>query len=181
MTTALLNIAAAFSAALVGEVLLFAGIMKVGRPRQLRSVLAGYSLLPESLVGTAAALLPITEAAVGVSLLLGIGRPVAGRLAAMLLIVFSVAVAINLLRGRASISCGCFGMGESTGLTWWHVSRNVALAAAAICASSPAIALPEPPRPRVFDYLPMLLAAAVVLTTARLLHVLRRLQRPIEA
>ncbi|MDE2003411.1 MAG: methylamine utilization protein MauE, partial [Betaproteobacteria bacterium] len=50
-----------------------------------------------------------------------------------LLLVFSVAVTINLVRGRRDVDCGCFGPAgtSNAGLSGWIVLRNLALAAMA--------------------------------------------------
>jgi hypothetical protein len=46
-------------------------------------------------------------------------------------------MAINLLRGRHDIDCGCGG--ASHPLSWGLVARNVVLAAAALVASRPTV------------------------------------------
>jgi hypothetical protein len=54
---------------------------------------------------------------------------------------YAAAIAINLRRGRAHISCGC-GFGGASGgdqpLSWWLVARNLLLGALALLATLPA-------------------------------------------
>src|SRR5919197_1598335 len=98
---------------------------------------------------------PAVEVAAGALLAVGLGmRPVAALLA-LFLVAFSVAVAVNLLRGR-TIDCGCFGPVAQKQITWWTVPRNVVLTAAAIVVAAvqpTALALdrllPGTPRPDV--------------------------------
>jgi hypothetical protein len=68
-----------------------------------------YKMLPSALVAPAALLLPLTESALGVAVLVpGSARAGAG-CAAALFVVFSVAIGLNLARGRR-FACGC-GLG----------------------------------------------------------------------
>ena len=48
--------------------------------------------------------------------------------AASLLILFAVAMAINIRRGRRHIDCGCFQSALKQTLSWILVARNAALA-----------------------------------------------------
>lgn len=93
-----------------------------------------YRVLPDSLTWPAAILLPLWELAAGVLLLFNATRT-AGSLAAIgLLSVVTTAVAINLLRGRTEIDCGCGSLGGHVGdqtLSRGLVARNALLIIAA--------------------------------------------------
>ncbi|HUH40057.1 MAG TPA: MauE/DoxX family redox-associated membrane protein [Castellaniella sp.] len=118
-----------------------AGILWLGALDKLRhfaafeGAVAGYRLLPEAAQKPFAMVFVGAEVLVGILLLMPEGR-VAGALGAMgILSVASLGVAINLLRGRTNIDCGCGGLGHtSTGLSWWVVGRNAMLVVLALVA-----------------------------------------------
>jgi phosphatidylglycerophosphate synthase len=74
-------------------------------------------------------LLPIAELLIGSALLLG-NRPAAPLAAIVLLLVFAAAMAINIMRGRRHIDCGCGHAGLRQELGWAKVARNFGMAAA---------------------------------------------------
>lgn len=104
------------------------------------AALGNYRLLPPGLVRPVAAFLPVVEAALALGWLAGgRGRLVAAATAALLL-VYAAALAVNLLRGRRQIDCGCGFSGSAGGeqpLSWWLVARNVLLAGLAGLAGLP--------------------------------------------
>jgi ABC-type phosphate transport system permease subunit len=62
---------------------------------------------------------------------------------AALLLVYAGGMAINILRGRTHIDCGCLGFGTSrASLGWELVARNILLGAVALAV----FALPVVPR-----------------------------------
>jgi hypothetical protein len=102
--------------------------------------LAEYRLLPEALVPVAAHGLAIVESLVAVALLVPGVRHGAGAVAAVLLAGYGIAIAVNLVRGRAWIDCGCGDAPQL--LSPWLLARNAALTAGAVL-----VALPDAPRP----------------------------------
>lgn len=125
-------IARALGAALAVVFLAGAG-QKIREPLLFRAALENYRLLPEILLGPVARGLPLLEGAAGVLLLLAETRHAGGGLAASLLLVVTLAVAINLWRGNADIDCGCGGLGaqgDEQPLSWGLVARNALLLAA---------------------------------------------------
>ena len=94
-------------------------------------------ILPTALVAPVARVLPFVEAALGVAILVPATRPAALLLLATLLVTYGAAMAINLLRGREDIDCGCGG--ASHPLSWGLVARNAVLAGAAAIASRPTL------------------------------------------
>jgi hypothetical protein len=130
-----------------GLALLFAAAAwhKLGRVREFRAALAAYRLLPGRAVPAAAAALAAAEVAVALALLLpslGAAGPIG---AAALLLFYAGAIAVNLLRGRREIDCGCGGIAGAQPIAWGLVLRNAALSAAAA-----ACALPLARRPLVW-------------------------------
>lgn len=102
--------------------------------------LAEYRLLPEALVPVAARALALLETGLALALLVPATRSVAGGAAAGLLALYAGAVAVNLVRGRDWIDCGC---GDSPVLlTPWLLLRNAVLGLGALL-----VALPTEGRP----------------------------------
>lgn len=121
--------------------LLAAAWHKAGDRAQFATTLGDYRLLPAWLLRPAASLLPIVEMGIAVAWLTRTGRIAAATATVALLIVYATAIAINLLRGRVHITCGCGlagGAGADTRLSWWLVARNLLLATAAGGAALPA-------------------------------------------
>ena len=115
----------------VGLVFLAAALPKLIDRREFQRAVANYALLPRPLVAPMAAWLPRLELTFSLLLLLGVAvTPVAASVAALLL-VFSLAVAINLARGK-SFSCGCFSTVAPRKIGWGLVSGDLALAGVAV-------------------------------------------------
>lgn len=87
-----------------------------------------YHLLPAWAVAPLAWALPLVEFALALALLVGVALPFAAAGAACLLLAFSVAIVINLRRGRA-IACNCHGSAQQTPISWGLVARNALLLA----------------------------------------------------
>ena len=125
------------SAWTLAGILLFAAAHKARNYLAFRGVLSGYGLLPEALVGIAATVIVTAEIAAGLLLLappdLLPGVPAAG-LATLLLCVYTSAIAVNLMRGRTAIDCGCGG--EPTPLSGWLLARNGLLLGLAFTAGT---------------------------------------------
>lgn len=120
--------------ALLGGMLLLAGIPKLRDRRGMLQAVQGYRLLPAPLERLTAATLPAAEVLLGALLLAGAPFPLVPAAAAALFLTFFAALAINLLRGRRELDCGCFAfMSESRTprISWFHAVRALVLAAAA--------------------------------------------------
>lgn len=137
-------LAMACSWALAG-ILLHAVLHKARNYLAFRGILTQYRLLPESLVPVAAPLVIAAEATAGLALLAPaavLPRAAAALMAALLLCVYSGAIAVNLLRGRRSIDCGCGG--QPTPLSGWLLTRNALLLGLAWAATAPPCATTTP-------------------------------------
>ena len=102
-----------------------------------------YGLLRPRFVGPATRLLPPFELVASVFLLAGLGIAYVSGVLAGALVVFTVAVGINLARGR-SFDCGCRAAGAPSKIGWPIVARNGVLIAMAILvaiAAPPVVAL----------------------------------------
>jgi hypothetical protein len=106
---------------------------KLTEPLMFQAALDAYRLLPSVMTAAAARALPVVEATIGVALIVPSTRQAALSAFALLMAFYAAAIAINLLRGRAQIDCGCGA--EVHLLSWALVARNglLALAALVIC------------------------------------------------
>lgn len=129
-------------------ILLFAGaaISKLRHAEEFFGVVRNFRLIPERLARPVATLLPLAELAVAAGLAVPAVAPFAAGTAGVLLAIFGVAIAINVLRGRTAIDCGCFRNGMKQPLSWLLVARNAVLAAAAagLAFALPIARAPEP-------------------------------------
>jgi uncharacterized membrane protein YphA (DoxX/SURF4 family) len=114
----------------VGMALLFlhSGLGKSRDVPKTIEAIDAYQLAPDSLTGAAAVLLIGGEMAVGLSLLSGIGLNLGVTAGAALLLLFAIAMGVNLMRGRNAIDCGCDPMARPQTLNWGLVARNLGLA-----------------------------------------------------
>lgn len=116
---------------LIALVFLQASVSKLLSRDEFQGIVANYRLLPAVLVVPFSRLLPIAELAAGLGVLTLPTRPSAAALAAALLLLFALAMGINLARGRRDIDCGCFKSALKQTISGWLIARNVLLAAAA--------------------------------------------------
>jgi hypothetical protein len=123
---------ATFARTLTAIVLIVAGISKLADRERFARIVENYQMLPRQLVRAVATLLPLVEIVVAAMLVTRIGSTSGGFVATTLFLVFAGAMAVNLLRGRSNIACGCFGANVSSPLRWRYVARNVALALTAL-------------------------------------------------
>jgi len=137
-----------------------AAISKLRNADEFHGVVRNFRLLPERVDGAFAFALPWVELVVAASLLTGFALGVGGAAAGALLVVFAVAIAINIARGRTEVDCGCFRQGMRQRLSWTLVARNVALSAGAFwLAAQPAWSRPA----GAYDFIIAALAAAAVI------------------
>jgi uncharacterized membrane protein YphA (DoxX/SURF4 family) len=110
---------------------------KLRAPAEFAAVLEAYALLPESAVPVVARALPVVELAIAMALCLpGSSRPAATAAAALLLL-YALAMGINLARGRYELDCGCLGPYRRRRVSTWMVARNIVLATTVALAALP--------------------------------------------
>lgn len=124
-TTALLALSLVFGAAAVS---------KMAAWGELEGVVRNYRILPRALARPVAWVLPPVELALAFALLLPATRIIAALGMLGLLLAFAAAIAVNILRGRTDIDCGCFHSSLKQNLSWWLVARNGVLAGFALMA-----------------------------------------------
>jgi hypothetical protein len=129
----------------LAAVLLQAATHKLRSVAGFAAAIMAYRLLPERLSFAAAATFAAAELAIGCALLLPTAGPLPALAAGALIALYSLAVAVNLARGRREIDCGCTGPAARQPLRGALLVRNAVLvAAAATCA------LPVAMRPLVW-------------------------------
>jgi putative oxidoreductase len=91
----------------LGIVFVVAAIPKIADPPAFAHMIYNYRLLPGGAINALALVMPWVELFVGVALILGVWKREAAVVAGILLLVFLVAIGVNLARGHA-VDCGCF-------------------------------------------------------------------------
>lgn len=117
-----------FARTFLALVLLTASGAKLGNLHEFVGVVRNYRLLPDFMVRFVARALPASEAIVAIGLLVGVLVDWLALAGVGLFLLFGGAVAVNLLRGRRDISCGCLGLQHDQRLSWSLVMRNATLA-----------------------------------------------------
>ena len=91
----------------LGIFFVVAALPKIVDPPSFAHMIYNYRILPGALINALALTMPWIELLCGLALILGIWKDGARAIIAAMLVVFIVAIAINLGRGNA-IDCGCF-------------------------------------------------------------------------
>jgi hypothetical protein len=146
-----------------GLALLFAtaALAKLRDPRGFADAVAGYRLLPGWAAPPAAAAFVAAEFVLAAALFVPALRVAASLGVAGVLLLYGVAIAINLARGRRDIDCGCGGLAGRQALSEALVLRNALLAAGALASALPVA-------PRALGWLDALTVCGAVASTALL-------------
>jgi hypothetical protein len=81
----------------------------------------------QATAGLVALLVVVSETTLSLLLITGIGQPVTGVLGAALVALISLAVILNLVRGRKDLACGCMGPHKQTKISWLGLANNAGL------------------------------------------------------
>lgn len=175
----------------IGTVWLIAGSAKLVDREPRGRLVTDFGLLPDRTAAAVGRALPYIELTLGALLIAGLGTVPAAAVSAVILGVFSLAIAVNLARGHR-IECRCFGRMGHGPISWLTVVRNLALISAALVVAvgpseyltldgwrkGTAARLIEP---RAADLMPVLLlaiaVAAVWLLGTSALEVVRAIRR----
>ncbi|MFK7954913.1 MAG: MauE/DoxX family redox-associated membrane protein [Lysobacterales bacterium] len=114
---------------------------KLSAPRHFLAVVADYQLVPPALHRPLGVALVVGELSVVILALTG-NSNYALKLASVLLAAYTLGIAINLLRGRRDIDCGCAGPAATQTLSEWLVVRNSILLLIALIAQVPSMVRP---------------------------------------
>lgn len=112
-----------------------AAIHKVRQPEVFVETFSEYEILPERFTIPGVVMLVMAESSIAIGLLLDSTRVHASLAGVALLMIYGLAIGLNLARGRREIDCGCLGPANHQPLSNGLVYRNgiLAIAAAAIC------------------------------------------------
>ena len=94
---------------------------------EFRGALENYRIVPERLSLPAAVIVPVSELVAAIGLLVPRFQVTAAMLLIFVLVIFTAAIGINMMRGRLYIDCGCFGPMLRQPLSYWLLIRNVVL------------------------------------------------------
>lgn len=100
-------------------------------------ILADYRLIPRRAIHACAVAVVAFELGLGFGLLIPAARSLALAGSALLLVTYAGAIALNVVRGRRFIDCGCMGPVGHQPLSGWLVARNLSLALLALAAMLP--------------------------------------------
>jgi hypothetical protein len=117
----------------LGAVFVASALPKISDPPAFAHMIYNYRLVPGGLINGMALVMPWVELVAGATLILGVWKREAALVVGALLLVFVVALGVNLARGHA-VDCGCFSV-RSAGKTHdemlsdmrWVLIRDVGL------------------------------------------------------
>ena len=93
----------------LGAIFIVAAVPKIVDPPSFAHMIYNYRILPGGLINFSSLVMPWVELLCGLALVAGVWRRAALGIITLLLLVFIVAISINLARGNA-IDCGCFNV-----------------------------------------------------------------------
>ncbi len=114
----------------LGLLLLVTGALKVGHPADLAAAIAGFRLLPGSVVAPLAIVLPYFELLLGAYLVIGLLTRAAAWIACAQFVTYAGVIASAVLR-HIPANCGCFGPHDQATADWPHVAFDLGLAVVA--------------------------------------------------
>ena len=91
----------------LGIFFVVASLPKLGDPPSFAHMIYNYRIVPGALINLMALTMPWIELLSGLALILGVWKDAARTIIAAMLLVFIVAISVNLVRNNA-IDCGCF-------------------------------------------------------------------------
>ena len=114
----------------VGGILIAAGALKITQTAAFAEAIAGFRLLPPSVVLPLAMALPPLEIIFGLYLVAGLFTRIAAGVVCAMFLAYGAAIASAVVR-HIPANCGCFGPGERATADWPHVGFLALLAGAA--------------------------------------------------
>jgi uncharacterized membrane protein YphA (DoxX/SURF4 family) len=93
---------------ILGVTFFYASLDKIAHPEQFAKIVYNYKILPGFLINVFAVSLPWVEFLAGLFLILGIFTESASFLISSLLVIFVVAISLNVFIRGVNLNCGCF-------------------------------------------------------------------------
>ena len=124
---------------LASVALLFASaaLHKLRDLAQFDEIFSAYGVMPADSTLRISWAVPLLEMAVAAGLASHVTRAYAAALGILLLLAYAATIAVNLLRGRRDLACGCGGLDERRPIAAWMVWRNILIALAAASVFAP--------------------------------------------
>ncbi|USG67271.1 DoxX family membrane protein [Brevibacillus ruminantium] len=116
-----------FLRVMLGTLFISAAVTKIGDLEKYTLIIKEYKILPEFTLYLFVRFKLVAEITTGVFILVGLYLPFMYLIACFLMLLYTLAITINLLRGRREISCGCGGMAGNHQLSWTLTIRNLAI------------------------------------------------------
>jgi putative oxidoreductase len=107
----------------IGGVFVYASMYKINYPGEFAETIASYQLVPYGAVNLMALVMPWAELIGGILMILGVRTKSAAAVIAGMLVMFSLAILITLIRD-IPIGCGCFTSVEEP-LGWSTLWRDL--------------------------------------------------------
>lgn len=111
---------------LIAAVFIAAALPKIGDPAAFAQNIHNFRLMPVALENLWAMTLPWIELTAGLALLSGFQRRAGAWIAAALMVIFTVAVGLAVVRGL-NIECGCFGTADASRVGLSKLLQNLGL------------------------------------------------------
>lgn len=105
---------------LLGGVFVYASFHKITDPAQFARIIYGYDLFPLPTIHPLAVVCPFFELICGLALILGVFPRGAVLIVNLMLLMFIIAISINLIRGH-EFDCGCFSFSHESGMSAVHL------------------------------------------------------------
>lgn len=96
----------------LGAIFVVAALPKIVDPPSFAHMIYNYRILPSGLINVSSLVMPWVELLCGLCLILGVWVRPARWIITLMLLVFIVAISVNLFRGNA-IDCGCFDVSSA--------------------------------------------------------------------
>ena len=125
---------ATISTLLLSYLFVVGALQKLADASYFQQVITDYQILPATVSPLLSRVLPLVELGAGIALLIPLSQYAALGIVTALLAGYSTAIALNILRGRRDIDCGCAGPGQVQTLSTWLVGRNILLIMLALSA-----------------------------------------------
>jgi uncharacterized membrane protein YphA (DoxX/SURF4 family) len=120
----------------IGVLFGWAGLAKIADPVAFAADVHNFRMVPVALENFVAMTLPWIEVVTALALVLGVRARAGAWVATGLMVVFTVAVAVELARG-IDIECGCFGTTDGARVGGVKVLENLGMTALAFLAAAP--------------------------------------------